>query len=598
MTSSNRPSVFIEKIFPVTLLNQQVYYEHGGNPFKGLHRWYSRKPLSFSRASVLGSLLPDSVTPEEFEYLLGLERRLGGQPDTKTKLYKTPPSPERIKQVHDLCEKTWGTRTPTVLDAFAGGGSIPFEAVRYGLNVLASDLNPVAVVTMKAAMEYPLKFGPDLQHDIDKWVKWVGDEAEKRLTKFFPTQKEERIEYYLWTHTIDCPKCSSVVPLSPTWWLSRVSNYAGAGKARTITNDWYAAKPIIGAQKNQIEFEVIKGRKGSGTTIKTPNGDYDPSHFATVNRGVAKCLNCGSVLDNKYVCAASEHNGLGHQLYAVAHRLHEGDLEFVKVRTQDLSGLQKIKEYLEKKKNGWEAVGLIAHEAVPTNPQYSMIRNYGITEWFQCFNDRQLVSILTFVEVIKAAKETIFASYEPEKAQAILTYLIFVLDRLIDKNSRLTNYDSPYRKIARATATHALNLMWNYPELNGGRFGWLFCAKSVTKNYSKLCSLLNIKSNQEMFTHLPKDTSDLNRIDVASAGDLTHIPDKSIHAVVTDPPYYSTIPYADLSDFFYVWQRRLLDDVFPELYSSELTDKDREAVANPARFQNMGLSPKELANRD
>ena len=125
MTDSQptRPSVFIEKIFPVKLLNQQVYYEHGGNPFKGLHRWYSRKPLSFSRASVLGSLLPDSVTMEEFEYLLGLERRFAGQKDTKTKLYKTPPSPERIKQVHDLCEKTWGKRTPTVLDAFAGGGN-------------------------------------------------------------------------------------------------------------------------------------------------------------------------------------------------------------------------------------------------------------------------------------------------------------------------------------------------------------------------------------------------------------------------------------------------------------------------------------------
>jgi adenine-specific DNA methylase len=196
-TPNTRPAVFIEKIFPVNLLNQQVYYEHGGNPFKGLHRWYSRKPLSFSRASVLGSLLPDSVTMEEFEYLLGMDRARPEEHELhrmqrwgRTKLYKTPPSPERIQQVHDLCEQTWGTRTPTVLDAFAGGGSIPFEAVRYGLNVLASDLNPVAVVTMKAAMEYPLKFGPDLQHEIDKWVKWVGDEAEKRLAEFFPSGEE------------------------------------------------------------------------------------------------------------------------------------------------------------------------------------------------------------------------------------------------------------------------------------------------------------------------------------------------------------------------------------------------------------------------
>ena len=128
MTTPNRPKVFIEKIMPVELLNKQVYYENGGNPFKGLHRWYSRKPLSFSRASVLGSLLPADISMDDFEYLLGLERRKYRSKEVK--LYQTPPSPERIKQVHDLCEKVWGTRTPTVLDAFAGGGSIPFEAAR------------------------------------------------------------------------------------------------------------------------------------------------------------------------------------------------------------------------------------------------------------------------------------------------------------------------------------------------------------------------------------------------------------------------------------------------------------------------------------
>ena len=160
---------------------------------------------------MLGSLLPADVTIEEFEYLLGLNRRVGGIQDTTTKLYKTPPSSDRLKKVHDLCEGMWGTRTPTVLDAFAGGGSIPFEAARYGLNVLASDLNPVAVVTMKAAIEFPLKFGPDLQVDIDKWVKWVGDEAQKRLAEFFPSLPGEKVQNYLWAHTVVCPSCESEI---------------------------------------------------------------------------------------------------------------------------------------------------------------------------------------------------------------------------------------------------------------------------------------------------------------------------------------------------------------------------------------------------
>jgi hypothetical protein len=113
--------------------------------------------------------------------------------------------------LEEYCDRIWGKRKPVILDAFAGGGSIPFEAARYGLNVLASDLNPVAVMTMKAAMEYPLKFGADLQQDIDKWVKFVGDEAEKRLAEFFPSQPEvgandhSPVQNYLWAHTVVCP---------------------------------------------------------------------------------------------------------------------------------------------------------------------------------------------------------------------------------------------------------------------------------------------------------------------------------------------------------------------------------------------------------
>jgi putative DNA methylase len=131
---NQRTKVFIEKIMPVKMLNEQVQYENGGNPFKGLHRWYSRKPLSFSRASILASLLPADVTKEEFAELLGMV------PGKETKLYKTTPSDVAKAKLQALCKKTWGKSNPVVLDAFGGGGSIPFEAARYGLNVLASDL--------------------------------------------------------------------------------------------------------------------------------------------------------------------------------------------------------------------------------------------------------------------------------------------------------------------------------------------------------------------------------------------------------------------------------------------------------------------------
>jgi adenine-specific DNA methylase len=174
--------------------------------------------------------------------------------------------------VHDLCEKVWGTRTPTVLDAFAGGGSIPFEAARYGLNVLASDLNPVAVVTMKAAMEYPLKFGPDLQQDIDKWVKWVGDEAEKRLAEFFPSLPGETVQNYLWAHTVVCPSCESVVPLSPNWWLSKTSI-----RESRIYSKWCAVSQFLILRRSGLILNWLREGRGKETTIKTDNLEYEPS---------------------------------------------------------------------------------------------------------------------------------------------------------------------------------------------------------------------------------------------------------------------------------------------------------------------------------
>jgi hypothetical protein len=493
-----RPSVFIEKIMPVELLNQQVYFENGGNPFKGLHRWYSRKPLSFSRASVLGSLLPAEVTIEEFEYLLGLDRPRADRRESvaerenrwqRTRLYKTPPSPERIKRVQELCEQIWGDRTPAVLDAFAGGGSIPFEASRYGLRVFASDLNPVAVVTMKAAIEFPLKFGAELQEDIDKWVQWVGDEAEKRLAEFFPSQEGEKVQNYLWAHTVRCPHCESTVPLSPNWWLDRSP---GAIKKGEIC----AVKPIPNLAEKRVDFELIKGKKsgdkdilvtsvgqasslsnlsdrnkegslgkdkfviedasslsnlsdrnkegslgkgkfviedasslsnlsdrnkegslGKGKFViedasslsnlsdrnkegslgkdkfviedasslsnpqnQSPNqsnslgkdsnsldkedvgqdarptamgptamGIYNPDDFSTIARGVGKCPNCGSVIEDQVIKDQATNGGLGHQLYVVAFKKGKESLEFRIPNQSDLDGVDKAHESFKNK---------------------------------------------------------------------------------------------------------------------------------------------------------------------------------------------------------------------------------------------------------
>ncbi|WP_310411462.1 DUF1156 domain-containing protein [Chamaesiphon sp. OTE_8_metabat_110] len=591
---TKRKPVFIEKIFPIKLLNEQVYYENGGNPFKGLHRWYSRKPLSFSRASVLGSILPADVSMEEFEYLLGLEKR--EYRNKETKLYKTPPSPDRIKQVHALCEGMWGTATPTVLDAFAGGGSIPFEAARYGLNVLASDLNPVAVVTMKAAIEFPLRFGPDLQQDIDKWVKWVGDEAEKRLAEFFPSEPNETVQNYLWAHTVICPSCESVVPLSPNWWLSKTTNYAGKGQARKITSDWYAVRPIPNLEQKRVDFELVKGKKGKETTIVTEDGqEFDPDEFITIARGVGKCPNCGNVIGDDVIKMQVKSGQLDHQLYAVAYKQGKEILKFRNPHDKDLQGWKLARSTIIKKYADLQSHTIFPSETIVND--HGQILNYCRT-WSDIFNHRQLLTLANYVEIINAAKELMKKEYEIERVEAIVTYLTLVLDRCVDVNCRLAHVNTMGPKIEGASGQHSLNLIWNYPEVNGANRLWRWCADKVITDYPKLCEILNINLNFSGTLNVEQYIPKLIQISLASSDSLAHIDNKSLDVIVTDPPYYGTIPYSDLSDFFYVWQKRTLGDIFPNLFWAELTDKDREAVANPSRFRGMGGSPEELANQD
>ena len=213
-----------------------------------------------------------------------------------------------------------------------------------------------------------------------------------------------------------------------------------------------------------------------------------------------------------------------------------------------------------------------------------------------------------YVEIIQQAKAKIRAELgkdELDRANAIITYLALVLDRCVDKNCRLSHLNSSKCSIESASGQHSLNLMWNYPETNGAAQLWLSSADAVASDYHAICNYLGVPSHTNptipgFQENLLLTTPDLllTKITQSSADSLFHIPDESVDAIITDPPYYGTIQYAELSDFFYVWMKRVLDDVYPELFYSELTDKDREAVANPSRFRNMGAPPEMLARAD
>jgi adenine-specific DNA methylase len=427
----------------------------------------------------------------------------------------------------------------------------------------------------------------------------VGDEAEKRLAEFFPSLEGETVQNYLWAHTVVCPSCQSVVPLSPNWWLSRTSNYGGKGQARKVTSDWYAIKPIPNPEQKRVDFELVKGTKGKGTTIQTDEGEYDPSDTVTMARGVGKCPNCDTVIEDNVIKAQAQSVGLGHQLYTVAYKKGQGKLEFRLISDCDIKGIElafiKIESVRQNLNN------LIPDIPIPySNRVYERdcVDKLGLINWQNFFNTRQLLTLVTYIEIINEAKALLWAEYEREKVEAISIYLALVLDRCVDHNSRLGHWHSSRAYSESSMAQHSLNLNWNYPETAGNGELWHSCADAFASEYKSLCALFGTKSHSIGLPGIVEYNPKSIHINAASADSLFHIPDNSVDAIVTDPPYYSTLQYAELSDFFYVWMKRTLGDIFPDLFWSELTDKDREAVANPSRFRNMGASPDELAAQD
>ena len=222
---------------------------------------------------------------------------------------------------------------------------------------------------------------------------------------------------------------------------------------------------------------------------------------------------------------------------------------------------------------------------------------YGIRKWYEMFHPRQLLTLVTYVEIIDKAKSLIKSEYEEVKAEAIVTYLSLVLNRCVDKNSRLTHWDGSALKVQPASAQHSLNVFWNYPESSGSCRLWKSCS-DCADDYFKLCSIFGTKLGSIGIPVFKETETKSIRIDLASVDNLTYISDNSVDTIVTDPPYYDSIRYGEISDFFYVWLRANLLSIFPELFLNELTDKDREAIANPGRFRNMGVSPEILANQD
>jgi putative DNA methylase len=503
----------------------------------------------------------------------------------------------------------------TVLDPTAGGGSIPLEALRLGHTVIANELNPVATVILHATLDYPARFGEGLVGNIEEWGKKLlqyGEHGMEGLAPFSPLPEVERArlsttlkhcpevfpqfdvpEYdhtgLIYARQVTCPHCEGEAPLLNTCWLSKE---AGDPWGVRIVPD---GRPRDG----KVTFQTYPVVKGHG-----PHGE-DPN-LATVDRGVGQCVHCQQAIPEGEIKAQargeSPNGRWSDRLYCVvAVRLEPlldehgqplrytsglmaGEIKTRKVRffrppnDRDLQALEAAEKRLQEKWPAWEAVGLIPTERFPEGNDTRPIQ-YGMPRWCDLFTPRQLLGHLTLIEGLNRLKPKILAELGPDRGRAVVTYLQFAIDKGLDYNSKQTRW-IPQRAIVSGTfGRHDFSLKWTFGEMIfiGPNSGAAWGLSQVVDAYLGIAELL--KSVHSCYAADSLPLTILN----GTAANMPSLAAGSVDLICMDPPYYDNVQYGELSDYFYVWQKRTLGDLYPELFTRRLVDKSVEAVANPAR---------------
>ncbi len=494
-----------------------------------------------------------------------------------------------------------------VLDPTSGGGSIPFESQRLGHKTIANELNPVATVILHATLEYPSKYGLALGDDIQHWGNILVESVSRKMAAVspfssLPHQEKEHLKHHcrncpdivsdfdipeydhtgiLYCRQVTCPHCQGHAPLLNTCWLNK-----SAG-------DPWGVKiiPDGKAHSGTVRFETFRVTKGKGPMGEDPN-------FATVTRGVGYCIHCRQAIDaDEIKRQARGESGFGKwkdRLYCVVavrfqpkldkhgqpQRYKSGEkkdqIKTEKIRffrppnADDLAALDRAETQLADNWEAWDRAGLIPTETFPQGNDMRPVI-YGMTRWCDMFTPRQLLGHLTLVETLNQLKPQILESLGSDKGRAVVTYLQFAIDKGVDYNSRQTLWHASRGVIAHTFTRHDYSFKWTFGEMifSGSQSGAAWGIDQVIDAYKGICGL----------------TSNNNDITIsnATAANLHFLKDGSVDLVCMDPPYYNNVQYAELSDFFYVWQSKTLKDLYPGYFSRRLTNKQDEAVANPDR---------------
>lgn len=567
----------IETSLPLEAINAASQHEKSV-PRKGhpatMHLYWARRPLVAARAVLFAQLVDDPESrPEEFpttEAQDAERARLHALME-KLVIWENSNDEHLLEQARDEIRKSNNGRLPAVLDPFAGGGAIPVEAQRLGLEAHASDLNPLAVLINKALIEIPPRFtgnrpvypgsastrtswdrADGLAEDIRRYGEWMRDEAWKRIGHVYPNARaeggtEHTVIAWIWARTVRSPNPANPVevPLVRSWWLSKKK-----GKEA-----WVHAELIDG----QMHYEVRHDANG-------PKGDDD----GTIKHGKgAWSVVDGTPFTYDYIRDAGKRNELGTHLIAVVAEGRRGRVY-----------ISPTPEHIQAANIDRVDSGIDAN--IPSNPRWFSTPSYGLTKFSDLFTNRQLATLTVLSDLIASTREKVLADalssgfppgdrLEPNGAgaeayaDAVSTYLAFALSKLADWSSSICSWIPQIEGVRDTFARQAIPMIWDYAEINP-------FSNSVGHFYTHVdwvaSGIEGLPSDL-----IPGEATQQN----AAARNYDGL------VVSTDPPYYDNIGYSDLSDYFYVWLRRSLAGIHDQTLGTVLTPKADELVANPYR---------------
>ena len=575
--------------FPIAEVSRHAVREKSirhGHP-STLHLWWARRPLASSRAVLLALLLPDPCDPHcpgEFkdrarEILLGMDGRPQGWPDSVASdgglrrvllrfiadfaNWDNAARPAYLDVGRALVRAAHPDETPLVVDPFAGGGSIPLEALRLGCETFASDLNPVACLILKVMLEDIPRHGQGLADELRE----VGDEirrkAQEELAELYPADSDGATPIaYLWARTVRCeaPNCGAEIPLMRSLWLCRKSS-----------RKWALRHTVVraGGRYPKVEFEVFQPIAASEV------------RGGTVNRAKATCLCCGVVLPPPRVRAqlADQRGGAdvifgddgqrvgGARMTAVV-TLRKGvaGRRYRVPTNADYAAVARSQDWLQGILDEWEAGGRKGPCPVPDEPLPPIgtlgfrVQRYGMLQWGDLFTARQRVALVTLGGMASVLPRTVD-----------LTLAGLLLGRMADGNNSLSRWESTAENPVNLFARQAIPIVWD------------FCESAPSSNARGV-----FMSGTEAASKVIEQGRAVSAGQAQIADATDHpLPDEAAAVWFTDPPYYDAIPYSDLSDFFLVWLKRVLGDSAdlgdPFDAANPLSPKIREAVQDETK---------------